>query len=426
LEDLIRHGFLRPSDVSNDHDPQSTQVNFLHIKTTKNKSFRLAFEKFKGSLADRRDPFRKFIAAQKHWLNDYALFSSLKKAHKGAPWFSWQKDIRDRDPESLRAAFNYFKADIEYFQFEQFIYFQQWEKIQSYCHEKNVGIIGDVPIYVAHDSSDVWAHPELFTIKKNGDLELVAGTPPDYFSKTGQRWGNPLYRWDLMKENGYSWWINRLKHLFQFVDAVRLDHFIGFQRYWKIKAQSKTAKNGTWTPGPGKDFFQQVVRKIGRKEIIAEDLGVSGDDVKKLRDQFGFPGMKILHFAFTDDTGSNEYLPHHHNRSSVVYTGTHDNDTTRGWYHKLNQIEKNKVKKYLGVSGKNIAWDLIRTAFNSVASLAIVPMQDVLDLGSDARMNTPGTNVKNWDWKMKQGQLTKVVAGHLLDITRRSGRITRV
>ena len=362
------------------------------------------------------------------WLKDYALFCAIKDAMKGAAWTQWPDDLRRRRPWSLRRAAENLKDDVDFYRFVQFQFHRQWNRLRQRCREKGVGLIGDIPIFVAHDSCDVWANPRLFWVDTQGKPIYVAGTPPDYFSATGQRWGNPLYRWEVMKKTGYAWWMHRFRVMFGFFDAIRLDHFIGFQRYWRIPGEEPTAQNGVWVPGPRSHFFKTVQRKLGHVQFIAEDLGLVTPEVKALRDEFDFPGMKVLQFAFGSEPEANNYLPHAYPRNCVVYTGTHDNDTTSGWFHDHGgknstrsrediRREREFTLRYAASDGKEIHWDLIRLAFESVANTAIIPAQDILGLGSEARMNTPGTGDGNWEWRFEKGDFTEKIADRLLVLT---------
>jgi 4-alpha-glucanotransferase len=311
---------------------------------------------------------------------------------------------------------------IEMHKYMQWQFFRQWRRVKEYANGKGIEIFGDIPIFVAHDSADVWANRGLFLLDGKGRPTFVAGVPPDYFSETGQLWGNPLYDWDAMAGHGYQWWIERFRCTLALYDLVRVDHFRGFESHWEVPAKEKTAINGRWATGPGESLFHAVAGALGDLPIVAEDLGVITPEVEALRDRFSFPGMKILQFAFNSGP-LNPYLPHNHVRSSVVYTGTHDNDTTAGWYASLAEHEKNDVRRYLSTSGEDISWDLIRTALVSVADTAIFPLQDVLSLGSEARMNTPGTASGNWTWRFSGHALTDGLAERLRDMTGIFGRL---
>ena len=374
-----------------------------------------AFTHFQQSApVEIREAYGDFRAAHTDWLEDFALFMALKEAHGGAAWPTWEAKLRDRDEQAMKQARQEYAVAIERQVFRQFIFFRQWQAVRDYARAKGIKIIGDAPIFVAHDSADVWAHPELFVLDKKGNPIVVAGVPPDYFSPTGQLWGNPLYRWQVHQESGYQWWIDRLRAGLGLVDIIRLDHFRGFCAYWEIPGNAKTAENGRWVPAPGVDFFSVLAKTLGELPIIAEDLGVITPDVVELRQKFALPGMKILQFAFAGRP-SDPFLPHHYPENCVVYTGTHDNDTARGWYERVPEPEKDFYRRYLGRDGSNISWDLIRGAWASVAMFALAPMQDFLSLGNSARMNYPGNPSGNWSWRMPQDVLTKELAQRIYE-----------
>jgi 4-alpha-glucanotransferase len=351
------------------------------------------------------------------WLDDYALFMALKDRHDGAVWAAWEPALVRRDPAALAAAREELADAIGYYRFCQGRFFGDWHTLKEEANARGVQIVGDLPIFVAYDSADVWGNQDLFFLDDEARPTVVAGVPPDYFSETGQLWGNPLYRWEAMARDGYAWWIARLRASLALFDLVRIDHFRGFAAYWEIPAAEQTAINGHWAPGPGAAFFEAVRDQLGTLPIIAEDLGLITDDVLALRDQFAFPGMKVLQFAPSGP--DNLYLPHHYEPNCVVYTGTHDNDTTRGWWHTANADEREFLATYLGQrpTDESIAWLLIRLAFSSVAATAIVPLQDILALGSEARMNTPGTGQDNWAWRYDPAQLTEETQRRLRDLT---------
>ena len=348
--------------------------------------------------------FQQFCADNENWLADFALFMALKHSHGGAPWNSWEWELASRQPEALQAARERLATDIFAQKYYQYRFFHQWETLKNYSNKQGVKIIGDIPIFVAFDSADLWANPERFLLDEQLQPTAVAGVPPDYFSPTGQLWGNPLYRWDVMAKEGYSWWLERLTQTLKMVDIVRLDHFRGFEAYWKIPAGEETAIKGEWKQGPGKEFFHTVKDVLGELPIIAEDLGFITDGVRELRDAFDLPGMKILQFAFASDA-SNRYLPHTCLPNAVIYTGTHDNETTMGWYQSRGEKEKEKLHTYLGPVSEAINWALIRLAYRSVVDTAIIPLQDVLGLDNKARMNTPAKPSGNWGWRFSTDDL---------------------
>lgn len=366
-----------------------------------------------------RQEFIDFCEHEAEWLNDYALFMAIKDANGGRPWTFWPEKLLHRDPEALNEARWRWESRVRYYQLGQYFFFKQWHELKRYANERGLAIIGDLPIFVAHDSADVWAEPLLWQLYNTGNPCVVAGVPPDYFSETGQLWGNPLYDWNKLKETGYAWWMRRVSCLLRHVDWIRLDHFRGFAAYWEVPAHEKTAVNGRWVNGPGLDFFRVLTEKMGELPIIAEDLGLITPDVVELRDTYGFPGMKILQFAF-DTEEENNYFPHRYPTNAVVYTGTHDNDTTVGWYKKANPETQALCQEYIGKSDiTEPNWDLIRLAHASVANFSIIPLQDLLGLDSFARMNIPGSASGNWSWRLKEWEL-------LPEIQMRFGRMTKL
>jgi 4-alpha-glucanotransferase len=372
------------------------------------------------------------------WLEDYALFRALKEAHGLLEWTRWEKPYRLRDPEALSRATREHATAIARVKREQLAFETQWQRLRAYAREKGIGLIGDIPIFVAHDSADVWAHRELFRLDADGFPTVIAGVPPDYFSATGQRWGNPLYRWKRLARRGYDWWMARFRMALGRFDAVRLDHFIGFVRNWEIQSSEPTAVNGRWIKGPGVSIFEALARTLGRKiedlPLIAEDLGAVTPKVTRLRDTLRLPGIRVLQFAFGTDPQAHAFLPHNYPRRAVVYTGTHDNDTTVGWFEggegstrDRAQVarEQETAKAYLPSDGKDIAWDMMRCAWASVANVAIAPMQDLLGLGCRARMNTPGVPHGNWLWQMRDGDASNKLADRLRALTITYGRERR-
>jgi 4-alpha-glucanotransferase len=365
--------------------------------------------------------FEAFRAAHASWLEDFALFMALKDAHDGAPWVDWDGALARRDPAALAEARTRLDTAIDAQCFRQFVFHRQWQALKTRARSLGIRILGDIPIFVAHDSADVWAHRELFALGPEGRPNVVAGVPPDYFSATGQLWGNPLYRWDVLAADGYRWWIERVRTILSLVDVVRLDHFRGFVDYWEVPADAPTAEIGRWVAGPGEPLFAALRSALGGLPIVAEDLGEITPDVLHFRDRLGLPGMKILQFAFGKD-GHDPFLPHQYPRNCVVYTGTHDNDTTRGWYRTAPEEQRDRARRYLGRDGSDIAWDLIRAALASVADTAIVPLQDVLDLGSEARMNLPGRPAGNWTWRFRDGAFGVRERARLGEMVRLYGR----
>jgi len=365
--------------------------------------------------------FRKRNAA---WLDDYALFVALREENNHRAWLEWPESVRNRDAEALKQARTRLTSAIEQVCFEQFVFFRQWQALKSYANEKGVQLFGDMPIYVSLDSADVWANREQFDLDDHGQPRSVAGVPPDYFSETGQRWGNPLFAWEVMQQDGFGWWRERMRSAFSLYDLVRIDHFRGFEAYWSIPADAETAIDGEWIEAPGEQMFNAMREAFGELPVVAEDLGLITRKVTDLRRQFSIPGMSILQFAF-DGTGKNPYLPHNQETDSVVYTGTHDNNTTVAWFEELDDDGKHNVMDYLGHPTEAMPWPLIRSALASVATTAIIPMQDLLGLGEGNRMNTPGTTSGNWQWRFDWEQVPENLADrlhHLLHIYGRGAR----
>lgn len=348
--------------------------------------------------------YRSFIKNNDFWLEDYAVFMSLKEIHDHKAWIEWEEPYRNRDLKLIQSWRKNHEEEVDLHKFGQFLFHSQWNEVMKLCNQKNINIISDIPLFIAHDSVDVWANTELFYTDKHGDLLYVAGVPPDYFSETGQRWGNPLYRWDIMKKRGYRWWISLLKHKLSQTNILRIDHFRGFESYWRIPAIEKTAIKGKWVSGPGIGFFSAVSKFLGSLPVIAEDLGVITPAVEKLLLKTGFPGMVVLQFAF-DGLSDNRYLPHNHLENSVVYTGTHDNDTVTGWFENASSKVREHVMEYLNTNGNDIAGDFIQAAWNSIARIAVIPLQDLLRISSEGRMNIPGGVGGNWEWRFSWEQL---------------------
>jgi 4-alpha-glucanotransferase len=381
------------------------------------------------------DPvFRRFTEEAGGWLDDFALYRAIKTVHEKVQWTRWPAPLRDRDPAAMARFREETGDEIDFNRFVQWRFFGDWQALREYAHARGIGLIGDLPIFLAHDSADVWLNRHQFYLDEAGEPTLVAGVPPDYFSATGQRWGNPLYRWAEMRATGFAWWIARFRATLALFDAVRLDHFIGYTRYWAIPAREPTAVKGRWRPGPGARFFRAVAAALGELPLIAEDLGAVTPEVESLRARFGFPGIKLLQFAFGTDPQAPSFLPHNYPRAAVAYTGTHDNDTTAGWFHDLGSgtrdaeqsaVERQKALRYLGApddddardDGREIHWRMIRAIMGSVADVVIVPAQDLLGLGSEARMNHPGTATGNWSFRLEPGALTPSIADRLRDLT---------
>jgi 4-alpha-glucanotransferase len=390
-----------------------------------------------------REAFDAFCEANREWLDDFALFRALKRAHGEVQWTRWPPPLRDRQPAALEAARRRLAEEVDLHRFEQFRFDDDWAALRRHCERRGIGLIGDIPIFVAHDSADVWQHRELFHLDETGEPTVVAGVPPDYFSTTGQRWGNPLYNWPRLRQSGYHWWIERFRAALARFDAVRLDHFIGFVRYWQIPATEPTAASGQWVPGPGARLFLAVRAALGELPLIAENLGVVTPAVERLRRRLELPGIRVLQFAFGSDSQASQFLPHNYLRRTVAYTGTHDNETTVGWFcdpgsadhgrsPEQTERERRAALKYLAIEGagsvaqaaREIHWAMIRSLYASVANLAMVPMQDLLGLGSQARMNYPGRAEGNWTWRMDEGALTPALAARLSEMTGTYGRTT--
>jgi len=375
------------------------------------------------SLASKKDKaeFNSFCKKASDWLDDFALFFAIRQEFEKQCWNEWPKPLKDRDPSAIKKAGIRLASLIESVKFEQFVFFKQWAELKTYANEKNVLLFGDIPIFVSYDSSDVWANREVFKLEKSGEMSVVAGVPPDYFSETGQRWGNPHYDWKYLKKTKFKWWVDRIQTQNELFDILRIDHFRGLESAWEIPADEDTAINGQWVVAPGKALLTAIEKECSSLSLVAEDLGIITDEVDELRNSFNLPGMKILQFAF-DGNADNFYLPHNHVKNSVVYTGTHDNDTTLGWFNALNDHDKHKVYEYLGFSSVAMPSVLVGVALGSVANLAIIPMQDILEQGSEHRMNVPGTSEGNWQWKFDWSQLTESKVGRLAHLIKMFGR----
>ncbi len=421
LDTLCEEGLLKKTDYSKIKWGNDTKkVDYEAIYNNRFKVLRKAFDNFKtGDLTE----FNEFLQKNEKWISNYALFMSIKDANKGKSWLEWDDGLRKRDSHSLWEFKSTHEDDVMFWEFLQFKFFEQWDKLKEYANKNGISIIGDIPIYVALDSAEVWVYPDLFELDKDLMPTAVAGCPPDAFSPTGQLWGNPLYNWEKHKEFGYNWWIDRIKSAITLYDIVRIDHFRGFEGYYSIPYGHETAENGKWLKGPGMDLFNAVKNELGDLPIIAEDLGFLTDDVHKLLKDSGFPGMKVLEFAFDPREESN-YLPHTYTQNSVVYVGTHDNNTVNGWIKELDKDTLAFCKKYLDAED-DLVWKMIKTAMASVSETAIIQMQDYLELGEEARMNIPSISGGNWQWRMGKKALTKKLAEKIADITRTYGRCER-
>jgi len=413
---------------------EADRIDFEVVHKYKDLILRTAFNSFKqASNSELRNAFAKFCGQHASWLDDYALFRALKDEHGGIAWNEWEPALVRRETRALEAAKQKLSEEIEAQKFYQFLFFRQWFALKADCNRRGIKLVGDIPIFVAHDSADVWTNPDQFKLNEDGTPIVVAGVPPDYFSATGQLWGNPLYDWKQMQADGFKWWIDRVSATLETFDIARIDHFRGFAACWEIPGGDKTAERGRWVTAPGRELFTAIREALGQVPIIAEDLGVITPDVEALRDDFGFPGMRILQFGFSSDT-KNIDLPHNYHKNVVVYTGTHDNDTAVGWFSSVagegstrdaQQIERERefCLKYLNTAGVEIHWDFIRTVLASVANTAVVPLQDVLGLGTGARMNLPNSTEGNWAWRFKAGALTEGISERLRGLTDLYGRV---
>ncbi|HWE24268.1 MAG TPA: 4-alpha-glucanotransferase [Myxococcales bacterium] len=405
----------------------SRRVDYDRAAAFRLAELRRAFANFRNR--PKPSSFARFLRRARHWVGDYALFSALRSAHGGKPWLEWERELRLREPAAIRSARRELASEIDFHLFEQWSFDRQWRSFKGHCNELGIGLIGDLPFFVSHDSADVWANQELFELDAEGRPTVVAGVPPDFFSETGQRWGNPHYRLSALRRTGYAWWLRRFQHGLTRFDALRLDHFIGFWRSWQVPATAPTAENGRWGKGPRDELFMKL-RKLrrGHLPLIAEDLGLVIPEVRALRDRFELPGMKLLQFAFGDDAQAHEFLPHNYPRRCIAYTGTHDNDTIVGWFFdrgghertaQQTEMERRAALAYLGaMDGRDIHWRMLRCIHSSVAALAIAPMQDILGLGSESRMNRPATEHGNWEWRMRPGAFGESIRDRLAALTR--------
>lgn len=416
LEQLVEDGLLLESELPQVEFRQDI-ADYDRARPLKLKATELAFERF--NLRDAKSlaaDFAEFKRQESGWLDAYALFIALKEKHGGVAWWEWPHEDRIFDQAKAERLGRLLTAEIELGKFRQYLFFRQWNRLRDYAHRRGIRLIGDMPIFISADSADVWSRPELFQLDRERRPTFVAGVPPDYFSATGQLWGNPLYAWEKHREMGYAWWIERLRSTLKMVDLVRLDHFRGFEAYWAVPAGDKTAERGSWKPGPGSELFDALMAAIGKLPLIAEDLGVITPPVNALRREFGLPGMRILQFAF-GGAQEERFIPHHYERHTVVYTGTHDNETTEGWFDNLSPREHEFFAAYAPGAEVDPAWTLIRLAWASVADLAVTPLQDVLRLGNEARMNLPGTAEGNWRWRLDPALLNEELLDQLAELT---------
>jgi 4-alpha-glucanotransferase len=422
-ERLLGDGLLQPTDLADAPAFSPFKVEYERVMPYKWTVLQRAFQRFvKRPSAKVEDAFAAFRRENEWWLGDYSTFAALKRAHRGAPWHEWPEDLALRRAGPLATWVARHQRELRFEEFCQFLFFSQWQALREHARSLGIGILGDLPIYVAGDSAEVWANRDLFQLDPHGHPLVVAGVPPDYFSETGQLWGNPLYAWEALDRTGYAWWIGRLRATLALVDAVRLDHFRGFAGYWEVPAGQKTAIKGRWVRGPGRKLFDAALAALGDLPLVAEDLGVITEDVIALRDGLGLPGMAVLQFAFTPSPRS-EFLPYLLKRNTVVYTGTHDNNTTLGWYlGDASEAERDYVRRYLGSDGHEIHWDMIRVALSSVADLAVVPHQDIAGLGGDCRMNTPSTVTGNWQFRLTEWMLSEALRDRFAELAWLYGR----
>jgi 4-alpha-glucanotransferase len=436
LEKLRLGGLLDAADLKPGRGLPRDEVEYGPLIDFKRPLLARAWSHFEGhASAALRDGFEGFRVGQAEWLADFALFAALKRASVGVPWNQWDSALARREPSALAAARRDLATEIRGVEFEQWLFFSQWTELHSEARSRGIRILGDVPIFVSHDSADVWARPEIFHLAEDGQAALQAGVPPDYFSATGQLWGNPLYRWDELARTGYAWWIDRFRAVLSQVDLVRLDHFRGFEAYWEIPGGDPTAEHGRWVEGPGEAFFEALRDALGALPIVAENLGLITPEVEALRQRLGFPGMAVLQFAFGSDDPKSSFLPHNFTREVVAYTATHDNDTVVGWWtggvgdstRSEEDVEKEHARAlaYVGGDGSAIHWDFLRTLYASVADTVIVPLQDVLGLGSEARMNRPGRPDGNWRWRCASAHLTPVLRERLHALAAVAGRLPK-
>lgn len=435
IEKLVEEGFVLAEEVKRPPSFSADRVDYRRVIEQKRMIFGKSYKRFKTDPpAEHRQAFQLFREKHASWLEDFSLFMALKETHRGHAWTRWESPLITREPQALQQCSRRLRDKMDFHRYLQYLFFHQWAALRQYCHVNGIRIIGDLPIYLAHDSAEVWSHPDVFFLDEKGQPSVVAGVPPDYFSATGQRWGNPIYRWDVRAKSGFSWWVERFRANLALVDVLRLDHFRGFEAYWEIPASEPHAINGRWVKGPGAELFSAVKSALGDLAVIAEDLGVITPEVEVLRDTFGFPGMRILQMAFGRDPKAHTYRPHQYIHNCIVYTATHDHNTTVGWFtaepgrettQSKEEVEEERVEvlNYLGTKGREIHWEMIRLAMSSVAQLAIIPLQDILGLGSDCRMNRPGTLKGNWEWRFKPEQLTDQVGNRLRDLTRLFDRL---
>ncbi|MEX0905928.1 MAG: 4-alpha-glucanotransferase [Balneolaceae bacterium] len=422
-EVLVDKKLITPEEANQAELPVTTVADFKNSYAHKDILYRKAFERFRFSATtEQKDQLSLFEKNNAFWLDNFCLFMACLKTEGGKPWNQWDnRRLVRRVDEAIKEFSAENSEEIRFQTWMQFEFYNQWKYLKNYANKRNIRIVGDIPIFVDHNSADVWGNPSYFEVDEYGNRQFVSGVPPDYFSETGQLWGSPLYKWNIMEKSGYSWWIERFRQMFKLYDAVRVDHFRGFDEYWSVPATETTAEKGEWKPGPGEKFFRTIKKELGEIPVIAEDLGVITPGVERLRDQFNFPGMKVLQFAFNSDP-ANGFLPHNFSRNCVVYTGTHDNDTTIGWYRSAPEVEKHRMREYTRSDGTDVQWELIRLGMLSSADQAIFPLQDFMNLDSDHRMNTPGTAENNWQWRYTPEMLQYVDALRIKNIAEMANR----
>ena len=424
---LYEMGLLEEGDIKDVPDWDPKAIDYGPVIIYKNGLLKKAFETFEKTKEETlTKAYRSFCTKERKWLGDYALFMAAKDHHGGVVWTEWDKEIAFPTEATKKKWNKKLAKQIKYYKFIQFLFYRQWFDLKAYANDKNIQVIGDTPIFVAFDSTDVWANKELFYLDSKGYPTIVAGVPPDYFSATGQLWGNPLYKWEVHQADGFKWWINKVEGALKIVDILRIDHFRGFEAYWAVEYGAPNAIEGEWCKAPGMALFKAIQEDLGHDiPIIAEDLGVITPEVEELRDTYGLPGMKILQFGF-ETVEENGFLPHHFVPNSVCYTGTHDNDTTLSWYGTITEESRDKIRRYLNTDGNSIVWDMIRACYGSVSRMAIVPLQDLMYLGNESRMNTPGVAAGNWQWRYTEDMLSQDIQEHLLYVTTLYGRLQAV
>lgn len=422
-DQLAADGIITHEDIGAVPPFPADQVDYNAVVAFKDRILAKGWERFRGN--GHRTAFDEFCRDHAGWLDDFTLFVVIKRAHERKPWSEWPTDLRDREPAALERFRSEHTDEIECVKFEQFLFFRQWTKLKHYANEHNVQIFGDIPLYVNYDSADTWSSPGDFKLDENRKPTVVAGVPPDYFSKTGQLWGNPVYDWEKLRADGFGWWLRRMEHMFRLYDIVRIDHFRGLVAFWEVPASHKTAVDGAWVEAPVDDFLSALTDHFPELPVVAEDLGTITDDVREVMKRYSLPGMKILQFAFGEDNPEHPYLPHNFDENAVVYTGTHDNNTVAGWFaEEANDEDRRRLFEYIGedVPADQIHWALMRLAVNSDARLAILPMQDILGLPASARMNTPATRDRNWSWRLTPEQFEAAPVDGLAELVQASGR----